>query len=249
MTGEVRAEPRAPGGFEMGVDGSRDHRREPDRLSDPAEGARHRLPARQPALLAAQHRVSARSARSGTRSSRRSTTSSTSAASSASTRRFSPPRSASAAGSFRTEYFDEGNAYLAQTGPAVRRGGRGGVRKDLHLRPDLPRREIEDAPAPHRVLDDRAGGRVERLRRQHAPPGGLRLVPRAARARAPAAELAGARARHRASSRTSRRHSSALDYTDAVALVAEEGKRDEVGRRPGRRGRSADRRGLRRRSS
>ena len=32
---------------------SHDHRSEPDRLSDPAEGARHRLPARQPALLAA----------------------------------------------------------------------------------------------------------------------------------------------------------------------------------------------------
>ena len=61
-------------------------------------------------------RGSARSRASATRSSRRSTISSTSAASCASTRRSSPRRSASASGLFATEYFDEGNAYLAQTG-------------------------------------------------------------------------------------------------------------------------------------
>ena len=33
VTGEVRAEPRAPGGFEMGVDRPHSHRPEPDRLS------------------------------------------------------------------------------------------------------------------------------------------------------------------------------------------------------------------------
>ncbi len=116
IAGEVRADARAPGGFEIGVTDLIVLRRQPDRLSDPAEGARHRLPARPPALLAAQHRGSARSPRSATRSSRRSTISSTSAVSCASTRRSSRRRSASASGLFSTEYFDEGNAYLAQTG-------------------------------------------------------------------------------------------------------------------------------------
>ena len=82
--------------------------------------------------------------------------------------------------------------------PALRRSGGGGVRKDLHVRPDVPRREVEDAPASDRVLDDRAGGRVQRLGRQHAAAGRLRLVPRAARARAARRRAEGARARHRA---------------------------------------------------
>ena len=80
--------------------------------------------------------------------------------------------------------------------PALRRGRGRGVREDLHVRPDLPRREVEDAPASHRVLDDRAGGGVERLGRQHAAAGGLRVVSRAARA------SSGARRSSRSSSAT-----------------------------------------------
>ena len=86
--------------------------------------------------------------------------------------------------------------------PALRRGRRAGVRQGVLLRPDLPRREVEDAPPPDRVLDGRARG-------------GLRWTstttwtsPRtssshivAARARAPAAPSS------RCSSATSRRSS------------------------------------------
>ena len=55
--------------------------------------------------------------------------------------------------------------------PALRRGGGGGARQGLLLRPHVPGREVEDPPAPHRVLDGRARGGVQRLRRQHAAAG------------------------------------------------------------------------------
>ena len=50
--------------------------------------------------------------------------------------------------------------------PAVQRGQRDGARPRLLLRADVPRREVEDAPAPHRVLDGRAGGGVRQPRRR-----------------------------------------------------------------------------------
>ena len=59
---------------------------------------------------------------------------------------------------FATEYFDLGSAYLAQTGQLYVRGRRGGVREGVLLRTHVPRREVEDAPPPHRVLDGRARG-------------------------------------------------------------------------------------------
>ena len=99
-----------------GRDRAHSHRPEPDRLSDSAEGARDRFPARPPALLAAQQPRAARSS---------------------SIRneieqaihdffyergflRVDTPILTAAIGErsglFATEYFDEGNAYLAQTG-------------------------------------------------------------------------------------------------------------------------------------
>ena len=47
-------------------------------------------------------------------------------------------------------------------GPAQRRGVLPGAHQGLHLRADLPRRELEHQPPPRRVLDDRAGDRVRR---------------------------------------------------------------------------------------
>ena len=44
--------------------------------------------------------------------------------------------------------------------PALQRGERGRARQGLLLRPDLPRGEVEDPAAPHRVLDGRAGDRL-----------------------------------------------------------------------------------------
>src|SRR5438046_2756137 len=55
-----------------------------------------------------------------------------------------------------------------------------GVWPRLLLRADLPRREVEDAPAPHRVLDGGAGGGVRGAPGSSRPGGGLRRRPRGA---------------------------------------------------------------------
>ena len=55
--------------------------------------------------------------------------------------------------------------------PAVPRGGLRGLRQGLQLRADLPGREVQDAPAPDRVLDARGRGGVRGQRGQHAPAG------------------------------------------------------------------------------
>ena len=49
---------------------------------------------------------------------------------------------------FETEYFGQ-PAYLSQSGQALPRGRRDGVRQDLHLRPHLPCREVVYSPSPH----------------------------------------------------------------------------------------------------
>ena len=90
---------------------------------------------------------------------------------------------------FEVDYFGE-TAYLTQCGQLYGEAGAHGVRQGLLLRPDVPRREVEDAPAPDRVLDGRAGGGVRRPRRRHGPRRGLPRPRRRPRARARArAEL------------------------------------------------------------
>ena len=99
-----------------GCDRAHDHRPEPDRLSDPAQGARDRFPARPPALLAAQQprqraifaiRNEIEQAIHDFFYER-------------GFLRVDTPILTAAIGErsglFSTEYFDEGNAYLAQTG-------------------------------------------------------------------------------------------------------------------------------------
>jgi asparaginyl-tRNA synthetase len=67
---------------------------------------------------------------------------------------------------FPVQYFDDTTAYLTQSGQlyneanAMALGG-------LLLRPDVPRREEQDPPPPHRVLDGRARDGVRRPRRRH----------------------------------------------------------------------------------
>ena len=53
-----------------------------------------------------------------------------------------------------------------RVGPAQRRGLLPGADQGLHVRADLPRRELEHQPPPRRVLDDRAGDRLRRPRGQ-----------------------------------------------------------------------------------
>jgi hypothetical protein len=51
-------------------------------------------------------------------------------------------------------------------GPAQRRGVLPGAEQGLHVRADLPRRELEHHAAPGRVLDDRARDRLRRPQRR-----------------------------------------------------------------------------------
>ncbi len=53
-----------------------------------------------------------------------------------------------------------------RVGPAQRRELLPRAVEGLHVRPDVPRRELEHPPAPRRVLDDRARDRVREPRRQ-----------------------------------------------------------------------------------
>ena len=81
--------------------------------------------------------------------------------------------------------------------PALQRGQRHGARARLLLRPDVPRREIEDAAPPHRVLDGRARDGLRDARRRDGARRGPRRVGRGARARPAAPRADDARARHR----------------------------------------------------
>src|SRR3989449_11145038 len=80
--------------------------------------------------------------------------------------------------------------------PALRRGGGGRARQGVLLRPHIPRRKVEDAPPPHRVLDGGAGSGLERLRRQYDAPGGVRRLHRGALPRAAEARAGPTGARH-----------------------------------------------------
>ncbi len=62
--------------------------------------------------------------------------------------------------------------------PALHGGGRHGARQGLLLRPDLPRREVQDPPPPDRVLDGGAGGGLHGPGRRHGADGAVRLLRR-----------------------------------------------------------------------
>ena len=82
---------------------------------------------------------------------------------------------------FPVDYFDE-QAYPDAVRPALHRSDGDGVGQGLQLRADLPRGEIEDAPPSHRVLDGRAGGRLRHARRPDGAGRGLRHLHRASAA-------------------------------------------------------------------
>ena len=96
---------------------------------------------------------------------------------------------------FETDYHGD-KAYLTQSGQLYMEAAAAAFGSVVLLRADVPRREEQDASAPGRVLDGRAGGRVPRPRRRHAPGGGFHLVRRRPRARDAPRGAEGARARH-----------------------------------------------------
>ena len=63
---------------------------------------------------------------------------------------------------FPVDYFDE-QAYLTQSGPALHRSHGDGAGQGVFVRPNISRGEIEDPPPPHRVLDGRTGNCLCRI--------------------------------------------------------------------------------------
>ena len=201
---------------------------------------------------------SARSPACATASAARSTTSSRSTAFSTSTRRSSPPATAKGparcSGSRRstwpscrkqdgevdyTQDFFDRPAYLTVSGQLEGRDLRLRAGQGLHVRPDVPRRELQHVAAPGRVLDGRAGDGVLRADRQHGPGRG---VPEAHLPRRAGAVRRGhgvlQRAHRQDGDRDARRRSSTsefvrLPYTEAVEILREVGQEVRV---PGRLG-------------
>ena len=64
---------------------------------------------------------------------------------------------------FPVQYFDDTTAYLTQSGQLYNEAGAMALGRVVLLRADVPRREVEDAPPSHRVLDGRARGGVRDL--------------------------------------------------------------------------------------
>ena len=86
-----------------------------------------------------------------------------------------PPRTPSRRDRLRAGFFPAAGV-SHRLRPARRRNLRDGAGQDLHVRPDVSRRELEHDAAPGRVLDGRAGGGVLRADGQH---GAGRAVPEA----------------------------------------------------------------------
>ena len=168
---------------------------------------------------------------SGTRWTRRSATSSTSAASSWSIPRFSPARSGRKRELFATEYFEQGNAYLAQTGQLYGEAAAAALGKVYCFGPTFraekskTRRHLTEfwMVEPEVAFND--------SERQHAAAGGVRryIVGRVLERRQRGAEGAGARHRPaRAGAGALSPHRLHRRGGDAQRS----GLRHEVGRRP-----------------
>ena len=100
------------------------------------------------------------------------------------------------------------------------------------LRADVPRREVEDAPAPDRVLDGRARGRVRRRSTTSwSSPRSWSSTSSRACSSAGRRELKALERDTDASSSASRRRSRASSYDDAVEDPQGEGPAVRVGRR------------------
>ena len=167
------------------------------RLPDHAEGARRRLPDGPPPPVDPRAASSTRSCASGTRSSTPAATSSTPAASSSPTRRSSrPPPARARRRSSRSSTSSDDHRLPHAERSALQRGECDGARPRLRVRSDVPRREVEDAPAPHRVLDGRARDGLRVARRHDGPRRGPDRVGRLARARQAGPRTEDARARH-----------------------------------------------------
>ena len=163
VTGTVRADKRAPSGYEIDVK-TVEVVGESHDYPDHAEGARGRLPSRPPPPVDSQ-RAPAGDPAGPARDHQRGP------------RFLQHPRIHSRRhtdlhpGGVRGDVDAVSGAVLRRADrvpdaerPALQRSQRHGARTRVLLRPDLPRGEIEDAPAPDRILDGRAGNGLRRSR-------------------------------------------------------------------------------------
>ena len=67
---------------------------------------------------------------------------------------------------FPVQYFEDTTAYLTQSGQLYNEANAMALGRVYCVRPDVPRREVEDAPAPDRVLDGRARDGLRDARRR-----------------------------------------------------------------------------------
>ena len=114
--------------------------------------------------------------------------------------------------------------------PALQRSHGRGFRQGLLLRPDLPGREIQDPPPPHRVLDGRARGRLRHARGHHRARRGPHPVHHRARPDEAPGRAGDARARHEAA-RGDRQALPPPDLRRGRPHPPGEGLGDRVGRR------------------
>ncbi len=166
VTGKIRAEQRAPGGYEIGVTQIKWCRKFPRATPFPIQLKEHgvdflldhrhlwiRTP-RQAAIL----RIRAEAIRAARHFMDSQGYTLTDAPI------FTPAACEGTSTLFEVNYIDDQKAYLTQSGQLYVEATADGARQGLHLRPDVSRGKIEDAPPPHRVLDARAGSRLRRSR-------------------------------------------------------------------------------------
>ena len=168
VRGKIRAEPRAPGGFEMDLEtrGDRAARARVRSLSHHAQRARHRFPDGPSPSVAAQPppaRGPAGPPRGDQGDSR--------------LLRFARLHPGGHADLHarrvrRHHHAVRGRLLRRRKGlsgairPALRRGDCGGLRQDLLLRPGVSRRKIQNPPPPDGILDGGAGDGLRRSRRR-----------------------------------------------------------------------------------
>ena len=155
VTGTVRADARAPGGYEIDVTGLDVHHEAHDFPITPKEHGvdflldrRHlwiRSP-RQQAILRVRHEVI--NAVRDYFNERDFIL--------ADTPIFTPAACEGTTTLFPVQYFEDTTAYLTQSGQLYNEANAMALGRVYCFGPDVPRREVEDAPPPHRVLDGRA---------------------------------------------------------------------------------------------
>ena len=193
VTGADRAEPARPAGSSSTSAASRSSAGA--RVPDHAEGARRRLPDGSPAPLAALAAAAGHPARPARSSTPCRDFFDARGFILVDTPIFTPSACEGTTTLFPVQYFEDTTAYLTQTGQlyneanAMALGG-------CTLRSDVPRREVEDAPAPHRVLDGRAGDGLRPRGRQMDLAEDLSSRSSRACSRSGPPRAQGARARH-----------------------------------------------------